>query len=112
MPCNDGGFSESSYLRASVHKAEEDAKRAARQAAEAVNKVEELNKKVAGADRLTKENEYLKTRLDEVTAHLCYALRAVRKFAPDVEKEVVEMNPLLGKWWEAHQKWDLERDGR
>jgi hypothetical protein len=106
MPCHDPGYSSSSEAWNASNKADE----AAKIAREALEKAEELNKKVKGSKRVVEENDYLKKRLDEVTAHLCYTLRAVRRFAPDVEKEVVDMNPLLKKWWEEHQEYDRKRE--
>jgi hypothetical protein len=100
MPCNDpGGNWGPSY--SDIRRAEEKADEATKLAAELLKKI---NQSTSGKD-------YLKSKLDEVTAHLCYTLRAVRKFAPDVEKELLELNPLLEKWWIDHQKWDAEREG-
>jgi len=107
MPCHDPGYSSSSE----AHYAQNKANEAAKIAREALMKAEKLNEKVKDSERVVEENDYLKKRLDEVTAHLCYTLRAVRKFAPNVEKEVVDMNPLLKRWWEEHQEYDRKREG-
>lgn len=102
MPCTDpGGSWGPSY--SDVKRAEDKANQATQLASELLKKMDDMTS--------GKENNLLKSRLDEVTAHLCYTLRAIRKFAPDVEKEVVDMNPLLKKWWVEHQKWDEEREG-
>jgi hypothetical protein len=99
MPCHDpGGNWGPSY--SDIQRAEEKADQANRLASELLKKM----------NQSAPDKDYLKSRLDEVTAHLCYTLRAIRKFAPDVEKEVLDMNPLLKKWWVEHQQWDEERE--
>lgn len=105
MPCNDWEI-----LGDNWSTTDDIAREMAKDAAKKANKSNAtLHQAHADLKKAYQDIAYLKQRLDNVTAHLCFVMGTLTKDNSDMLEKVLQ-NPLLREWWEDHQKWDAERE--